>query len=89
MYALSARYCGPHSSSIKTSILNWHDRLLYTFSRSSELIPASSSVPSTIDDGALLYICSMNVTLLTRANYLTIIRAMTIYVRLSDIIIPH
>ena len=25
---LSARHCGPHSSSIKQSILNWHDRLL-------------------------------------------------------------
>ena len=28
MYAFSARHCGPHSSSIKQSILNWHDRLL-------------------------------------------------------------
>ena len=28
IYALSARHCGPHSSSIKQSILNWHDRLL-------------------------------------------------------------
>ena len=25
--ALSGRHCGPHSSSIKHSILNWHDRL--------------------------------------------------------------
>ena len=28
VYALSGCHCEPHSSSIKTSILNWHDRLL-------------------------------------------------------------
>ena len=28
MYALSGCHCGPYSSSIKQSILNWHDRLL-------------------------------------------------------------
>ena len=28
VYALSGRHCGPHSSSIKQSILNWHDRPL-------------------------------------------------------------
>ena len=28
IYTLSARHCGPHSSSMKQSILNWHDRLL-------------------------------------------------------------
>ena len=28
VYALFSRHCGPHSSSIKQSILNWHDRLL-------------------------------------------------------------
>ena len=28
IYALSGRHCGPHSSSIKQLILNWHDRLL-------------------------------------------------------------
>ena len=27
VYALSGCHCGPHSSSIKESILNWHDRL--------------------------------------------------------------
>ena len=27
VYALSGRHCGPHSSSIEQSILNWHDRL--------------------------------------------------------------
>ena len=27
IYALSARHCRPHSSSIKKTILNWHDRL--------------------------------------------------------------
>ena len=28
VYALSGSHCRPHSSSIKQSILNWHDRLL-------------------------------------------------------------
>ena len=28
VYALSGCHCGPYSSSIKESILNWHDRLL-------------------------------------------------------------
>ena len=28
MYALSARHCGPHSYSIKKTILNWRDWLL-------------------------------------------------------------
>ena len=28
VYALSGRHCGPHSPSIKQSILNWHDPLL-------------------------------------------------------------
>ena len=28
VYTLSARHCGPQSSSIKKSVLNWHDQLL-------------------------------------------------------------
>ena len=27
IHALFARHCGPHSSSIKLSILNWHDQM--------------------------------------------------------------
>ena len=38
MYALSARHWGPHSSSIKKSILNWRDLEPVVILRSSHLV---------------------------------------------------
>ena len=41
IYAISARHCEPHPSSIKQSILNWHDRLFNPESTGHRYSPGS------------------------------------------------